>query len=103
MICSTNSVLADLRNRVRVQEMVRNAVWNLRNGHVFECDNTNFVTALDSCRQSAFDSPNLLFSQDEGVLMRRLLSIFALRPTYVTTRSLAGPMGAPSLLDLLVN
>ena len=98
MVCSTNSVLADLRNRVRVQEQVRNAVWNLRNGKVFECNNTSFVTALDSCRQSSFDAPNLLFSQDEGVLMRRLLSVFALRPTYVTTRSLAGPMGAPSPL-----
>lgn len=91
-VCASSqkdSALVDLRNRVRVQTELWKCVNNLRQGKFYPADATNFLVALKACKNNYYDSPDLAFIEDEGSVLRRLLSVFSYRPTIVAVRNQA--------------
>lgn len=85
VVCSSTSSWEDLYRRANFQELLRTIVFNLRGGQVFNCDNDTLIRTINECRASAYDHPNLLYVRDEGTIMRRILNIFAFRPTYMSS------------------
>jgi len=87
VVCEINSPITDIRNRYRVQIKLWETVLNLRNGKYYEDGPiSEFITALNVCRNNLYDNADLAFNQDEGALLRRLLSVFSLRPTIIYTK-----------------
>lgn len=82
-ICSKDDVFTDLLKRVNVQQMLRGAVCNMRNGLFFRCNSNGFLMSIDQCRQSPYDTPHLVYSRDEAVILSRLLNVLSFRPTHV--------------------
>ena len=102
VVCDTNSPITDLRNRYRVQIKLWATVQKLRSGMYYEDSPiSEFLTALNSCRNNLYDNADLAYNQDEGAIIRRILSVFSLRPILIRTRPVAilagylgtGPMG----------
>jgi len=102
VVCDTNSPITDLRNRYRVQIKLWKTVQQLRNGIYYEDSPiSEFITALNACRNNLYDNADLAYNQDEGSIMRRILSVFSLRPILIATKPLqvlagflgTGPMG----------
>ena len=91
-VCDTSSPIVDLRNRVVLQVEIWKTVLALRQGKYY--DNIEpainrpsvigFLLALDNCRNSVYDVPDLTYVKDEGGIMRRILTAFSLKPTLVT-------------------
>lgn len=102
VVCEINSPMADLRNRYRVQISLWETVAKLRSGNYYDVTpHTEFLTALNACRNNLYDNADLAYSQDEGAILRRLLSVFSLRPTIIKTAPLyslssfgVGPFGS---------
>lgn len=92
-VCDSKSVFGDIRKRVEVQEMLRQAVWQMRGGQLYECNTSGLLAVLDNCKLSPSDSPHLLYVRDEGTLLRRILHAFSLKPTHVTTRPIFAMTG----------
>jgi hypothetical protein len=79
--------MADIRNRYRVQINLWETVLKLRNGNYYEASPiSEFVSTLNACRNNLYDNTDFAYSQDEGALLRRLLSVFSLRPTIIYTK-----------------
>lgn len=101
VVCEINSAMADLKNRYIVQIKLWELVLILRSGNYYEATPvTDFMMALNACRNNLYDNADLAFTQDEGSMMRRLLSVFSFRPTFIYTKPLhsistyaAAPMG----------
>lgn len=91
VVCDHNSAIADLRNRYKVQLKLRNTVKNLRQGLYYEdAPVSEFMTALNQCRNNLYDSGEIAYQQDEGSILRRLMSVFSLRPVTFATTPLTG-------------
>lgn len=89
VVCDVNSPIADIRNRYRVQICLWNLVLRLRKGAYYEgLYNDEFMQALDTCRNNLYDNADLAYSQDDGSILRRFLSVFSIRPTIVYTKPL---------------
>ena len=89
-VCVTtqkDSALVNLRNRVRVQAELWKNVSYLRQGKFYPNDATNFLVALKACKNNYYDSPDLAFIEDEGSVLRRLLSVFSYRPTVIAVQN----------------
>ena len=84
-VCNIDSAIVDIKNRASLQVELWKNVLNLRQGKVYTTEATGFSTAIQSCRINMFDSPDLTSINDEGVVFRRLMSAFSLRPTIVRT------------------
>lgn len=99
VVCEINSPITDLMNRFRVQISLWQTVLDLRNGKYYESNSNNeFLTNLNACRNNLYDNADLAYTQDEGSILRRLLSVFSLRPTLIYTKpisSIASFVGAP--------
>lgn len=101
VVCEVSSPIADLRNRYRVQIGLKETVLKLRNGNYYEANPiSDFLKSLNQCRNNLYDNADLLYNQDDGALLRKLLSVFSLRPTIIYTRPIysvasfaAGPFG----------
>ena len=52
---------------------------------------------LDKCSSSFFDAPDLSLVRDEGTLLRRLLSVFSLKPILVTASPIY--LSPPSIVE----
>jgi hypothetical protein len=54
---------------------------------------------MDACRVNLYDTPDLMYIQDEGAILRRILSAFSFRPTIVNTATInpTGFLGASSV------
>jgi len=91
VVCSTAgaSPLVDLRNRVKVQIELWKNVRDLRQGKFYSPESTNFLVALKACKNNMYDSPDFSYIEDEGSVLRRLLSVFSYRPTIVAIKTLA--------------
>ena len=94
-ICSQNDVFSDMHRRGHVQNMLRNAVLNMRQGLFFRCDSNSFLLSIDQCKQSPFDFPHLVYSQDESVILSRLLNVFSFRPTVLALQSVMLAQNVP--------
>ena len=89
-VCVTtqkDSAIVNLRNRIRVQVELWKSVSNLRQGKFYPSDATNFLVALKACKNTYYDSPDLAFIEDEGSVLRRLLSVFSYRPTVIAVQN----------------
>lgn len=89
-VCDMSSPLQDLKNRVALQTRLWDSVLCLRNGKHFDDKLVEFLVAVDNCRNSIYDVPDLTYVKDEGAILRRLLSAFSLRPTVIATQPLYG-------------
>ena len=97
VVCSADSAVKDLFNRAQLQCHLWNSVVSLRNGRYYDCNTTNFKIAIDNCRRSVNDNPDLIYEDDEGTVLQRLLSAFSIRPTIVATTPLYSTMGNNAL------
>lgn len=88
VVCSADSAVKDLNNRAQLQSHLWNSVLSLRNGRYYDCNTTNFKLAIDNCRRSVNDNPDLMYDDDEGTILQRLLGAFSIRPTIVATSPL---------------
>ena len=87
VVCEINSPLADLKNRFLVQISLWNTILKLRYGNYYEDEPiSEFINMLNACRNNLYDNADLVYNQDEGALLRRLMSVFSLRPTFIYTR-----------------
>ena len=92
VVCSNESAVKDLAARAKLQCHLWNSVLSLRNGRYYDCNSTHFLHAIDNCKRNNYDSPDLLYYNDEGTMIQRLLGAFSLRPTIVATTPLYGVM-----------
>uniref|UniRef100_A0A6C0CCW9 Core protein n=1 Tax=viral metagenome TaxID=1070528 RepID=A0A6C0CCW9_9ZZZZ len=87
VVCEESSPILDVKKRYQVQIDIWDIVTNLRNGLYYHGDsNQRFLTDLHQCRNNLYDNADLIYSQDEGAILRRLMSVFSLRPTLISTR-----------------
>ena len=85
VVCSGFSPVDDLLKRCNLQNQLWNSVLNLRNGMYFNSSFTEFVSAVDICRQNRNDHPDLVYGRHDGTVLKRLVSAFSFRPTVVAT------------------
>ena len=91
VVCDTNSPIKDLFRRFKGQVCVWELVDNLRQGKYYNVDSTNELNVvLDSCRNNLYDNADLAYNRDAGSMLRKILSIFSLRPTVISTQPLYG-------------
>lgn len=83
------SPLVDLRNRVKLQVELWKLVRELREGRYYSEESRNFLIALDTCRNTFFDAPDMINTRDEGTVLRKLFGAFSLRPTWVSISSIS--------------
>jgi len=88
VICENKSSIADLLNRAQIQHQLWNNVLHLRNGQYYSPTSNNLIINIDACRLNKFDSPNIMYGRNDGIILKRLLSVFSFRPTVITTMSL---------------
>lgn len=88
------SPMQDLLQRAKLQIELWKAVRDLRSGRYYPSDNdaVGFMAALDQCKSSIFDSPDMAFVKDEGTILRKLMGAFSLRPTIVSITPYSGNM-----------
>ena len=88
VVCDRNSPIKDLKNRFILQTALWDCVVKLRQGRPFdEAASTKFNVAIDNCKVMNYDAPDLLYFSNEGVMTRRLLNSFSLRPTIIQSIS----------------
>ena len=84
---SNDTPISNLHKRFKIQIDLWKNVFNLRQGKYYSSnesdanDNiTSFMNTINSYEWAFFDSPDMFQIQDEGSLLRKLLSVFSLRP-----------------------
>jgi hypothetical protein len=106
VVCNYDSALTDLKIRANLQNNLWINVYNLRSGKFFE--STQFMEAIDKCKISMYDAPDLAYIGDEGVILKRLLASFAYRPLVVSTlpiygnNGIANPVNFPIISNRIV-
>ena len=103
VVCSGDSAIKDLYVRAQLQQAIWTNVVSLRNGRYYDCSNTNFQIAVESCRRNTHENPDNLYVNDEGAILQRILGSFSLRPTICATTPLYnifsnGPMKTNNIL-----
>lgn len=88
--CSSGSTIQDLLNRFILQTCLWDNVLNLRQGQYYNDRLSDFLSAIENCRNNIFDAPDLTYVKDEGTILRRLLGAFSMRPTIVSTSTFYG-------------
>jgi len=101
-VCDNISPMRDLESRVQVQIQLWNNVYNLRNGRFYDASSIEFMSYIDKCKVSSVDNPDLIYLSDEGVILRRLFSIFSFRPILIQTMPIMG-VTTTNPLNLPVN
>ncbi len=89
VVCDPNSAIRDLKFRCMMQHYLLNSVRSLRNGQYFDCNNREFLATIEACRLNNFDNPELLYGQDEAIVLSKLLGAFSFRPTVLSQRPIA--------------
>jgi hypothetical protein len=83
VVCSVDSPLKDILNRIIVQVTLWKNVLRLRQGGFYDTYNSfvasDFMSHIDNCKLSTYDAPDLMMIGDENVIIRRLLSSLAFR------------------------
>jgi len=93
------SPLENIIKRFKVQIELWKNVLNLRQGRYYsigydENDGiTGFLRTLNAYDDILFDSPDTSYNNDEGSILRKLLSVFSLRPTLAQLSDVYPAMG----------
>lgn len=85
IVCSNKSPVMDLLNRANLQNQLWQSVLNLRSGQYYDNSFSEFIGAIDLCRQNKNDSPDLVYGRHDGTVLKRLVSAFSFRPTVVAS------------------
>jgi len=89
VVCEITSAIADLKNRYHVQIILWETVLKLRNGNYYESGPVSeFISTLNACRNNLYDNADLAYNQDDGAVLRKLMSVFSIRPTFLVTKPL---------------
>jgi hypothetical protein len=99
LACDSSSVWGDLQQRCEIQAITRYCVNQLRNGVIYDPRNTQFLNELNSCRMSAQDSPSLVMTQDESVVLIRLFAAWSFRPTTIRASTQMGTNVYPGIVQ----
>jgi hypothetical protein len=89
-VCVTNkeSRLEDLRHRFKAQQELWKNVLDLREGRYFAQNSLALKQELFNCTNGLFDVPDMAKVRDEGTMLRKLLSVFSIRPTVICVSSI---------------
>jgi hypothetical protein len=83
IVCSSDSPIKDILNRILLQISLWKVVLQLRQGNFFDSYNNNcnfdFMNIINNCKLSTFDAPDLIMIGDENIILRRLLNSLAYR------------------------
>jgi hypothetical protein len=85
VICDSSSPMLDLLNRAQLQNSLWNSVLNLRSGNFYNILFRQFISSVDMCKRNKYDNPELLYGRSDTIILKRLLSSFSFRPTYIAT------------------
>ena len=85
IVCDSTSPMLDLLNRTQVQISLWSSVLSLRNGQYFNPLFRQFMSSVDMCKLNRYDNPDLIYGRSDGIVMKRLLSCFSVRPTHIAT------------------
>jgi len=94
-----DSPLDNILKRARCQIALYKAVLNLRQGKYYSTGyNENdgiseFLKVIGSYDWTFFDSPEMFHIQDEGTVLRKLLAVFSVRPTFTQLSSFSNRYG----------
>lgn len=87
--------ILNLLKRFRVQIELWKNVLAVRNGRYYskgdfdsEDGISGFMKILNSYEWTYFDSPDMYQIQDEGTVLRKLLAVFSMRPSFIQTTSI---------------
>jgi hypothetical protein len=105
------SPISNLLKRFNIQIKLWENIMNLRQGKYFSTHDysledpiSGFMKTINSYDWAFYDSPDLYQVQDEGTVLRKLLSVFSFRPTFIRTMSLNnssnGAMGYSNISQL---
>lgn len=89
IVCSERSAIEDIRARVNIQVNLWNSVYALRNGMYYDCNFNAFVDSIRTCKFDTIDSPDIMYSGEEGMVLKTLFAAFSYRPTLVTSMTIA--------------
>lgn len=84
-VSASNKPFSDLLARSNVQIKIWENVLQLRRGRYYINDMGLFNEALSACKANVFDAGDLAYIRDEGTTMRKILGVFSMRPTWVST------------------
>lgn len=90
IVCNPESPFKDLKQRVQLQHSIWQSVLALRQGQYYNCVNTQFTSAVDACKITNQEAPDVMYLGDEATVMRRVMQAFGLRPTAVVTNPILG-------------
>jgi hypothetical protein len=91
---SDDTPVTNMMKRFKIQIELWKNVLNLRQGRYFsvgydENDGINgFLKTLNQYDWTYFDSPDMFHLQDEGSVLRKILAVFSVRPTFAQISSL---------------
>ena len=105
---SDDSPITNIMKRFKIQIELWKNVLNLRQGRYYASgydDNdgiTGLLRTLSQYDWNYFDAPDMYHLQDEGTVLRKLLAVFSLRPTFTQVSSLVQRtyMGMPNFTGL---
>lgn len=85
VVCSGESPVKDLLKRSQLQCKLWESISTLRNGRYYDCAVTALGAAVDSCRRTYEENPDLIYDSDEGSYLTKIFGAFSLRPTVMST------------------
>ena len=92
VICSGDSATRDLLHRVHLQTSLWKQILSLRNGRYYDCNNNDLNISLDNCKRNNKGNPDvMLYTNDEGSVLQKILGSFGIRPTVCATKPLYTP------------
>ena len=89
-VCSIKSPMQDLLDRFMIQIHLWKILFNMRDGKFFEVSNKDIILNLETCKLSIMDNPDQVLFGDEGLILKRLLNVFASRTIMVKTIPIQG-------------
>ena len=81
VLCSGESAVKDLLKRSKLQCELWKSISTLRNGRYYDCTVNELNSAIDSCRRTYEENPDLVYDSDEGSYLSKIFGAFSLRPT----------------------
>lgn len=83
VVCSSESAVKDLLKRSKLQCELWRSISTLRNGRYYDCTVNELTAAIDTCRKTYEENPDLIYDSDEGSYLTKIFGAFSLRPTVI--------------------
>ena len=89
VVCSNATPIVDLFNRCLVQLHLWRSVYELRSRRLYGLPHDELLVSVDNCKLNNNDNPDMLILSDEGIILRRLFSVFSFRPIFIINQPIA--------------